>query len=52
VGGAATAEGQGAVNALDMGRSSCGFGRVCSRPAKILKGAKKAAYLIFCAVVR
>jgi hypothetical protein len=52
LGGAATAEGQGAVNAHDMDRSSCGFGRVRSRSAKILKGAKKAAYFIFGAVVR
>jgi hypothetical protein len=27
-----------------MGGSSCGFGRVRSRPAMIIKGAKKAAY--------
>jgi hypothetical protein len=44
LGGAAAAEGQGAVNALDMGRISCGFGRVRSRPARITKGAKKTAY--------
>jgi hypothetical protein len=43
-GAAAAAEAQGAVNALDMDGSSCGFGRVRSRPAKIIKGAKKAAY--------
>jgi hypothetical protein len=42
LGGAAAAEGQGAVNALDVNGSS--FGRVRSRPAKIIKGAKKAAY--------
>jgi hypothetical protein len=44
LGGAAAAEGQGAVNALDMDGSSCGFDRVCSRPAKIIKGTKKTAY--------
>jgi hypothetical protein len=27
-----------------MGGSSCGFGRVRSRPAKIIKGTKKAIY--------
>jgi hypothetical protein len=37
-------EGQGALNALKTDCSSSGFGRVRSRPAKILKGAKKAAY--------
>jgi hypothetical protein len=42
LGGAAVAEGQGAVNALDMDGSSCGFGRVLSRPAKIIEGTKKA----------
>jgi hypothetical protein len=41
-GGAAAAEGQDAANALDMDWGSCGFGRVRSRPAKIIKGAKKA----------
>jgi hypothetical protein len=44
LGGAAAAKGQSAINALDMGRSSFGFDRVRSRPAKIIKGAKKAAY--------
>jgi hypothetical protein len=44
LGGAAAAEGQGAVNALGMDRSSCGFDRVHSRPAIAIKGAKKAAY--------
>jgi hypothetical protein len=44
MGGAAAAEGQGAVNALGMDGSICGFDRVRSRPAKIIKGAKKAAY--------
>ena len=37
-------EGQGAINALDIDGSSCGFDRVRSHPAKIIKGAKKAAY--------
>jgi hypothetical protein len=37
-------EGQGAVNALDMDRSSCGFDRARSRPARIIKGAKKVVY--------
>jgi hypothetical protein len=41
LGGAAAAERQGAQNALDMGYSSCGFERVFSRPAKVIKGAKK-----------
>jgi hypothetical protein len=44
LGGAAAAEEQDAINALDMDGSSCGFDRVSSRPAKIIKGAKKAAY--------
>jgi hypothetical protein len=44
LGGAAAAEGQDAANALGMDGSSCGFGRVCNRPARIIKGAKKAAY--------
>ena len=44
MGGAAAAEGQGAINALDMDGSSFGFDRARSRPAKITKGAKKAAY--------
>jgi hypothetical protein len=43
LGGAAAAEGQGAVNALGMDGSSCGFSRVRSRPAKIIEGTKKAA---------
>jgi hypothetical protein len=43
LGGAAAAEGQDAINAFDMDESSCGFGRVSSRPAKIVTGAKKAA---------
>ena len=46
MGGAAAAEGQGAVCALEMDGSSCGFDRACSRPAKIIKGAKKAAYYL------
>jgi hypothetical protein len=44
LGKAAAAEGQGAVNALGMGGSSCGFDRVHSRPAKIIEDSKKAAY--------
>ena len=44
MGGAAAAEGQDAINALDMDGSSSGFDRVRSRPATIIKGAKKAAY--------
>jgi hypothetical protein len=32
------------MNALDMDESSCGFDRARSRPAKIIKGAKKVAY--------
>jgi hypothetical protein len=44
LGGAAAVEGQDALNALDMDFSSCGFDRFRSRPAKIIKGAKKAAY--------
>jgi hypothetical protein len=43
LGGAATAEGQDAANALDMDGSSCSFDRVRSRPAKIIEGMKKAA---------
>jgi hypothetical protein len=43
LGGAVAAEGQGAVMALDMDGTSCAFGRARSRPAKIIKGAKKAA---------
>jgi hypothetical protein len=44
LGVAAAAEGQNALNALGMEFSSCGFGRVSRRPAKIIKGSKKAAY--------
>ena len=44
LGRAAAAEGQGAANALGMDYSRCGFKRFRSRPAKIAKGAKKAAY--------
>ena len=44
MGEAAAAKGQGAINALDIDGSSFGFDRVRSRPAKIIKGAKKAAY--------
>jgi hypothetical protein len=36
-------EGQGAVNALDMVGSCCGFDRACSRLAMIIKGTEKAA---------
>ena len=32
------------MNALGKDYSSCGFDHVRSRPAKIIKGAKKAAY--------
>jgi hypothetical protein len=34
----------GAINTLGMDGKGCGFGRVRSRPAKIIKGTKKAAY--------
>jgi hypothetical protein len=44
LGGAAAAEGQDAANALGMDVSSFGFDRAPSRPAKIYKGTKKAAY--------
>jgi hypothetical protein len=44
LGGTAAAEGQGALNALGMNGSSCGFDRAHCRPAMIIKGAKKAAY--------
>jgi hypothetical protein len=30
-----------AANVLDIDGSSCGFGSVCSHPAKIIKGANK-----------
>jgi hypothetical protein len=43
MGGAAAAEGQYALNALDMDCSSCGFVLVRSRPAKTIEGTKKAA---------
>jgi hypothetical protein len=46
LGGAAAAEVQGALNALGMNGSSCGFDRVRSRPAKIIKGVKKATYYL------
>jgi hypothetical protein len=46
LGGAAAAEGQDAANALDVKGSSCVFGRVRSRPAKIIKSAKNAAYYL------
>ena len=38
------AEGHGTLNALDMDANNRGFGRVRNRPAKTIKGAKKAAY--------
>jgi hypothetical protein len=44
LGRAAAAKEQGAVNALGMDYSRCGFKRARSRPAKIVKGAKKEAY--------
>jgi hypothetical protein len=44
LGEAAAAEGQGAVNALGMDGSSFGLNRARSRPAKIIKGARKVAY--------
>jgi len=44
LGGAAAAEGQGAINALDTDGSSCGFDRARSRPAKIIKGTGRVAY--------
>jgi hypothetical protein len=43
LGGAAAAEGQGALNALNMNYSSCDYDRVRSRPAKTIKGSKKKA---------
>jgi predicted nucleic acid-binding Zn ribbon protein len=44
LGGAGAAKEQGALSALDKDFSSCGFDRARSLPAKIFKGAKKAAY--------
>jgi hypothetical protein len=44
LGEAAVAEEQDAIKVLGMDGSSCGFDRVRSRPANIIKGAKKAAY--------
>jgi hypothetical protein len=44
LGGAAAAEGQDAVNVLEIDGSSCDFDRARSCPAEIIKGAKKAAY--------
>jgi hypothetical protein len=44
LGGAGKAEKQGAVNALGMDKSSCGFDLVRSRPATVIKSTKKAAY--------
>jgi hypothetical protein len=43
LGGAAAVAGQGAVNALEIDGSRCGFERVRSRPTKVTEGAKKAA---------
>jgi hypothetical protein len=40
---AVAAKRQDIANALNMDGSSCGFDRACSRPAKSVKGAKKAA---------
>ena len=40
-GAAAAAEGKGALNALDMGGSSCGFDRARTRPAKIISPTHK-----------
>ena len=42
--GAVAVEGQGALNALGMDSSSCGFGRVRSRLEKTIKSTKNAAY--------
>ena len=44
MGGAAAAEGQGALKAFDMNYSSCGSDRARSRPAKTTKGNKEVAY--------
>jgi hypothetical protein len=44
LGEAAAAEGQGTLNAPGVDCSSCDFDRARSFPAKIIKGAKKAAY--------
>jgi hypothetical protein len=44
LGGAVAVEGQDGANALNMDGRSCGFDRARSRPAKIINGAKKAAY--------
>jgi len=44
LGGAAAAEEQDALSALGIDFCSCGFDRVRSRPAMIIKGAKNSAY--------
>ena len=44
MGGAAATEGQDALNALGMDGRSFGFYRGRCRPAKVIKGAKKAAH--------
>jgi hypothetical protein len=44
LGEAAAVEGQDALNALDMECRSCSFDRVRSRPVKVIKGRKKAAF--------
>ena len=43
LGEAAAADGQGALNALDVDGNRCGFDHACSRPVRIMKGAKKTA---------
>jgi hypothetical protein len=44
LGGAAAAKRQDTDYTLGMDGSSCGFDRARSRPAKVIKGAKKAVY--------
>jgi hypothetical protein len=44
LGGAAAEKGNDAVNELEMDCSSCGFGRVRCRPAKVIEGENTAAY--------
>jgi hypothetical protein len=44
LGGATAAEGQGALNALGMDCSTCGFDHARSRPAMTIKGAKTTVY--------
>jgi hypothetical protein len=43
LGGVAAAERQGALNALDMDCSGCGFDRPRSHPENVIKGANEAA---------